>query len=271
MLSFKKMHGCGNDFVVIDARKSHVTLSESQVRHLADRRFGVGCDQLAVMTASDKADCFMHIYNHDGSKVATCGNATRCVGDILLQESGKDIVAIETEAGVLSVAQNIEYGLTVSMGKPRMHWRDIPLSESRNTLHLGIEDGVLMDPVAISMGNPHMVFFVKNLDLVRMAESGPRLEMHKLFPEKANVSAVQLLSGNHIKQIVWERGAGLTLACGSAACAAVVAGVERGLLETNVQVDMPGGTLWIDWQKNTSGEVLMSGAVAHVFEGKITI
>lgn len=270
-LSFKKMHGCGNDFVVIDSRKASDLPEISVVKHLADRRFGVGCDQLVVMGPSQVADVFMHIYNADGSKVATCGNATRCVADIILRETGKSETRIETMAGTLSAWRAEGDQVRVSMGTPKFNWQEIPLSEPRNTQHLGLQDHVLMDPVAVSMGNPHCVFFVKDLNFVHMRESGARLEHHPLFPQAANISAVQVISPAELKVQVWERGVGETLACGSAACAVVVAGVQRGLCEAEADVHMPGGTLHIAWDKNGSGEVMMTGPVAYAFEGTASI
>lgn len=270
-ISFRKMHGCGNDFVVIDGRTSAATLSTDAIKLLADRRFGVGCDQLVVMGPSQSADVFMHIYNADGSKVATCGNATRCVADIILREAGKTEARIETMAGVLSAWRSGNDLVRVSMGAPKFGWQDIPLSEPRNTQHLGLQDHVLMDPSAVNMGNPHCVFFVKDLNFVNIRESGARLEHHPLFPEAANISAVQVISPTQLKVNVWERGVGETLACGSAACAVVVAGAERGLCELQADVHMPGGILQIDWQKNSSGEVMMTGPVAYVFEGTASV
>lgn len=270
-IPFKKMHGCGNDFVVIDSRKSPEKLDSSAIKQMADRRFGVGCDQLVVMAPSEHADVYMHIYNADGSKVATCGNATRCVADIMLREAGKTEVHIETMAGVLPAWRAEGDQVRVSMGAPKFGWQEIPLSEPRNTLHLGLQDHVLMDPAALSMGNPHCVFFVKDLDFVHIGESGARLEHHPLFPQAANISAVQVISPTELKMQVWERGVGETLACGSAACAAVVAGVERGLCEPSANVQMPGGVLHIQWDKNGDGTVMMTGPVAYVFEGTASL
>lgn len=267
-LPFLKMHGTGNDFVVLDGRSQTLALTEAQVTRLADRHFGIGCDQLVVLERSDTAEAAMAIYNSDGSRIATCGNATRCVADFLMQESGKAEAVIETKAGLLKGWRSPAGNVTVNMGAPKWEWQDIPLSESRNTLHLGLEEGLLADPVAISMGNPHMVFFVRDLAHIKMAEWGAKLEKNPLFPERANVSAVQVIDRTTIKMAVWERGTGITLACGSAACAAVVAGVRREVCDRNVSVQLPGGTLDVEWQQDG---VLMSGPVAYVFEGHITI
>lgn len=268
--TFQKMHGTGNDFVVIDARAQNTTITSAEAQRLADRRFGIGCDQLVVIDTSKTADAYMHIYNCDGSKISTCGNASRCVGDILIRELKKDAVTIETGAGIINATRVGEADVQVDMGAPKWEWQQIPLSESRNTLHLGLEEGGLMDPVAISMGNPHAIFFVRDTNFVRMDEWGRKLEVNPLFPERANISAVQVLDANHLRMKVWERGTGETLACGSAACAAVVAGVRRELCARKVSVELPGGTLEIEWGagEEDNGRVLMTGPVAYVFKGE---
>jgi diaminopimelate epimerase len=273
-ISFLKMHGTGNDFVVLDGRKQGVSLTKEDVIRIADRHFGIGCDQLLVLKKSDKADAFMQIFNADGSEISTCGNATRCVADFLMKETGKDKASIETQAGIRTGTRHANGDVQANMGAPKFGWQEIPLSETRNTMHLGLEAGLLMDPAAVNMGNPHVVFFVRDLSHVKMAEWGPKLEHHPLFPERANISAVQVMGDSRIKMVVWERGTGITLACGSAACAAVVAGVRRGLISAKCDVELPGGTLQVDWQKTGNaegGDVLMSGPVAYVFTGEIEI
>jgi diaminopimelate epimerase len=268
------MHGTGNDFVVLDARARGVNLTKEDVIRMADRHFGIGCDQLLVLKKSDKADAFMQIFNADGSEISTCGNATRCVTDFLMRETGKETASIETGAGIRTGARAANGDVQVNMGTPKFEWQQIPLSESRNTQHLGLEVGLLADPSAVNMGNPHAIFFVRDLVHVKMGEWGSKLEHHPLFPERANISAVQVLADDRIRMVVWERGTGLTLACGSAACAAVVAGVRRGLISSKCAVELPGGTLQVEWKKTdnaTSGDVLMSGPVAYVFTGEIEI
>lgn len=265
------MHGTGNDFVLLDARARDVSVDETTVKRLCDRHFGIGCDQLLVLKKSAKAEAFMQIFNADGSEISTCGNATRCVSDFLMKESSRLEASIETNAGVRT-GRRIDTGdVQVNMGAPRLGWKEIPLSESRNTQHLGLEMGLLADPVAVNMGNPHAIFFVKDLVHVKLAEWGPQLEHNPLFPERANISAVQVLADDHLKMIVWERGTGITLACGSAACAAVVAAVLRDKAQRRCRVDLPGGTLMVEWGKGEQGDVLMSGPVAYVFEGGITL
>lgn len=265
------MHGTGNDFVLLDARAHAVSLDATTVKRLSDRHFGIGCDQLLVLKKSAKAEAFMQIFNADGSEISTCGNATRCVADFLMNETGKPQASIETGAGIRTGTRSITGDVQVNMGAPKLGWKEIPLRESRNTLHLGLEVGLLADPVAVNMGNPHAIFFVKDLAHIRMAEWGATLEHNPLFPERANISAVQVLDEDHLKMVVWERGTGITLACGSAACAAVVAASLRGKAARRCQVELPGGTLTVDWQKDEPGEVLMSGPVAYVFKGEIAL
>lgn len=272
-LPFLKLHGTGNDFVLLDARAQGVSLTKEQVIRLSDRHFGIGCDQLLVLKKSDKAEAFMQIFNADGSEISTCGNATRCVADFLMNESGKGEATIETGAGIRSGKRAQNGDVEVNMGAPRLGWQQIPLSESRNTLHLGIEMGLMADPVAVSMGNPHAIFFVRDLAHIKLDQWGPALEHHKLFPERANISAVQVVDETHLNMAVWERGTGITLACGSAACAAVVAGVLREKTKPTCTVTLPGGTLEVEWQRSgdTGGDVLMRGPVAYVFKGEIEV
>lgn len=262
------MHGTGNDFVVLDARTHGLSISNEQAKHLSDRHFGIGCDQLLLLEKSDKADVRMRIFNADGGEISTCGNASRCVADFMMKESGGDKASIETSAGIVTGTRDGDL-IRVNMGAPKFGWQQIPLSESRNTEHLGLQEGLLMDPMAVNMGNPHAIFFVRDLHHIRMAEWGPKLEHNPLFPQRANISAVQVMSPEKVKMVVWERGAGLTMACGSAACAAVVAGFTRELTARKVAVELPGGTLNVEWTQG--GDVLMSGPVAYVFRGEIAL
>ncbi|MBX9726882.1 MAG: diaminopimelate epimerase [Rickettsiales bacterium] len=273
-LSFQKMHGAGNDFIVLDARAQALAITPEQAKFLCDRHLGIGCDTLVILDKATDADVAVRFINGDGSDSATCGNATRCVADVVMRETGKDTARIATTVGVLTAKRNEAGLITVNMGTPKFGWNEIPLSESRNTMHLGLEMGLMADPAAVNMGNPHAIFFVRDLAHIKIAEWGAALEHHPLFPERANISAVQVMGDNHIKMAVWERGAGITLACGSAACAAVAAGVRRGLIHPECTVDLPGGTLEIHWKKNdgsTSGDIFMSGPVAYVFEGVVEI
>ena len=264
------MHGAGNDFVVIDARESKLELNATTIAALADRHTGIGCDQLVMIEPPQAGgDLFMRLYNQDGGQVGACGNAARCIGWWYLRQTKGGKAAIETNSGLVEAVRSADGRITVDMGAPKLQAPDIPLSESRNIEHLGIAEGPLMDPMAVNMGNPHMVFFVPDIDKIDMAKHGAKMEHHPLFPEKCNVSAVEVICESEVRQVVWERGAGLTLACGTAACSAVVAGVTRGLLARNVEVHLPGGILGIFWNPET-GHVEMTGPVAIVFEGRFT-
>lgn len=269
-LSFIKMHGAGNDFVVLDGRSTPVPLTVAEARTLADRHFGIGCDQLIVMeppTTGD-ADLFMRIRNPDGGEAEACGNATRCIASLVMSETGRDRAVIQTVAGHLP-AQTAEAGrITVDMGPANLGWREIPLAEERDTLHLGIGAGPLQDPVGVNMGNPHAVFFVEDAEAVDLASLGPQLEHDPLLPERANISVVSVTGPDRLRQRVWERGAGITLACGSGACAGAVAAVRRGLTGRKVETTMDGGVLGLEWRED--GHVLMTGPVATSFRGQIS-
>ncbi len=265
--SFVKMHGLGNDFVVLDVRQSDLTLSAAAVRAIADRHRGVGCDQLIVVEAARGAtsDAWMTIYNPDGSESGACGNATRCVAWLLMGQNGSDRVVIETRAGLLDAEARGDKMVAVDMGAARLDWREIPLAEAVDTLHLGIAAGPLADPVAVSMGNPHAVFFVDDVAAIDLAEVGPGLEHHPLFPERTNVEIVQVLGPETLRMRVWERGAGITQACGTGACATLVAAARRGLTGRKAEVILDGGSLFIEWLADD--HVLMTGPVALAFSG----
>lgn len=269
---FLKMHGLGNDFVVFDARQAPLALSAAQARALADRRAGIGCDQVIVIEAAPtaEADAFMRIHNADGGEVNACGNAARCVAHLLMAESGRAEVRIATGAGILAATRAAGGAVTVDMGAARDDWRDIPLARETDSLHLPIAEGPLRDPVAVSMGNPHAVFFVDDAEAVDLARLGPVLETHDLFPERANIGIVQVLARDRLRVRVWERGAGLTRACGTGACAAAVAAHRRGLADRKAEIRLDGGTLHIDWRE-ADGHVLMTGPVATAFAGAVEI
>lgn len=262
---FIKMHGAGNDFVIIDARETPFPLGKKGVVLVCDRHKGVGCDQLIVTKKSLKADCFMQIFNADGSESASCGNATRCVAWLLMQQTGHENVTVETKAGVLSATAAPGGEVIVDMGTAALGWQDIPLAKELNTLHLGIGRETLQDPVGVSMGNPHAVFFVLDAAAVDLPRLGPALEHDPLFPQRANIGVAQIISKTEIRLRVWERGAGETMACGSGACAAVVAANRRNLTDNKVKVHLPGGMLTIEWKEN--GHVMMQGPVATSFTG----
>ena len=265
--SFIKMHGLGNDFLVVDARERAFAPAATQVRALADRRVGVGCDQLIVieLPTSPLADAFMRIRNADGGEVAACGNATRCVAALIMREKGMQHAVIETSAGLLEAEAADDGLISVDMGPVRFDWRDIPLAEAADTLHLAVEAGPLRDAVGINVGNPHAVFFVDDAERVALDVFGPVIERHPLFPERTNVEAAQVLARDRLRLRVWERGAGLTRACGTGACAATVAAARRGLTERRVTVVLDGGTLGIEWLRDD--HVLMTGPIATAFSG----
>jgi len=273
-MPFLKMHGLGNDFVVLDARGAAFDLTPARRRAIADRRLGVGCDQLIVLeppTESD-ADVFMRIYNPDGGEAGACGNATRCVASVLMDERNSDHVTVQTIAGLLE-SQKTGLGsnglpvISVDMGLARLDWREIPVSQACDTNHLPLGLGPLQDPVGTNMGNPHATFFVDDADAIPLAELGPKLEHDRLFPERANIGVAQLVGEDRLRLRVWERGAGITLACGSGACAAVVAASRRGLVQRKADVVLEGGTLTIEWLRD--GHVLMTGGIALAFKGEL--
>jgi diaminopimelate epimerase len=271
---FLKMHGLGNDFVVLDARAADLELTPERRRTIADRRLGVGCDQLIVLErpTDREADVFMRIYNPDGGEAGACGNATRCVASVVMDERKSDHVTVQTIAGLLE-SQKAGLGsnglpvISVDMGPARLDWREIPVSQACDTNHLPLGLGPLQDPVGTNMGNPHATFFVDDADAIPLAELGPKLEHDRLFPERANIGVAQLVGEDRLRLRVWERGAGITLACGSGACAAVVAASRRGLVQRKADVVLEGGTLTIEWLRD--GHVLMTGGIALAFKGEL--
>jgi len=271
VLPFTKMQGLGNDFVVLDARRAPIPLSPAERRRIADRRRGVGCDQLIVLepAVSPGADIFMRIYNPDGSEAGACGNATRCVSGRLMAESGADRMTVQTISGLLPARRREGGRICVDMGAAKTDWRDVPVNVECDTLHLPLNLGLLQDPVGVNMGNPHAVFFVDDVDAIALETIGPKLEHAPLFPERANIEIVQVLSPEKLRMRVWERGAGITLACGSGACATLVAAARRGLTGRRAEVVLDGGPLEIEWLEN--GHVLMTGPWAESFTGEIAL
>lgn len=270
MREFLKMHGLGNDFVVIDARTAPYRPSEAEVRAIADRRTGVGCDQFIVLEPPTRPDAsgFMRIRNADGSEVGACGNASRCIGWLLMEESGADSAAFETAAGLLRASRAEGGRITVDMGPPQLDWDRIPLAGPADTLRVTpVEHAGFGGPVCVNMGNPHAVFFVDDVKAVPLDEVGPVFERHPFFPQRSNIEFVQVLSPTAVRMRVWERGAGITQACGSGACATLVAAVRRGLTERKADVILDGGTLTIEW--TADGRVLMTGPVALSFSGRL--
>ncbi len=258
-LPFMKMHGLGNDFVVIDSRAGGRTLTAAQITAIADRHRGVGFDQLAVI-AERGGQVHLTFYNADGSTAGACGNATRCVARHLMDATGQPALDLVTERGVLQAVDAGDGSTSVNMGQPQLDWSDIPLAEAMDTLELPIEGG----PTATGMGNPHCTFFVEDAEAVPLDQFGPRYEHHPLYPERTNVQVASLIGPDHIRMRVWERGVGVTLASGSSSCATAVAAARRGLTGRHVRVDLDGGTLWIDWREDG---VWMTGGTTHVFDG----
>lgn len=278
LVPFLKMNGLGNDFVVFDSREKPVALTPAQIAAIGDREKGIGFDQMiTVEPTSSGAYAFMRIHNQDGSEVEACGNATRCIGRLLMGEAATPNVTIETVAGLLIAhAGTTERVVSVDMGTPRLGWEEIPLAEEfadtrAIELQIGpIDDPVLHTPSVVNMGNPHAIFWVKDIEAHDLERFGPLLECHPIFPEKANVSLAQIIGENEIRLKVWERGAGLTLACGTAACAAAVAAARTKRTGREVTVHLPGGSLSIAWREDND-HVMMTGATEIEFEGTLDL
>ncbi len=262
---FTKMHGHGNDFVVIDARDAPLALSADAINMIAARRTGIGCDQVLVIEGSGSAAAFMRVYNADGSESGACGNGTRCVGSILMAEGRTDSLALETIAGILAVEKTGPGRITADMGPARTDWQDIPLQRHADTAHVPVGAGPLKDAACVNLGNPHAVYFVDDPARVDLGTLGPKIETDPFFMEGANVSVARVEGPRDLRLRVWERGAGLTRACGSAACAALVCASRRGLMQRAGTVHLPGGDLEIEWRDD--GHVLMTGPVASSFVG----
>jgi diaminopimelate epimerase len=270
-IPFIKMHGAGNDFVVLDGRVRPLGLTPDRIRLIADRRLGIGCDQLiSLEPETDSADVFMRIHNPDGSEAGACGNATRCVATLVARECGRPAVIIRTISGDLPSSLLPDGRVTVDLGPPRLGWAEVPLAAPMDTLHLPLAEGPAGDPAACSMGNPHATFFVQTLEWLDIVAFGPRFETDALFPDRANIGFAQILSPECIRLRVWERGAGLTLACGSGACATLVNAVRRGLTGRRVEMKLDGGVLTIEWRE-ADGHVLMTGPVETSFTGAIDL
>ncbi len=270
--SFTKMHGCGNDFVVLDERAGPLGLTPARAAAIADRRTGIGCDQFIVIEPpppGSASAAFMRIRNPDGQEAGACGNATRCVAELLHTETGACEVVVETVAGPLPAMVLADGRVQIDMGAPRFGWREVPLAGAADTLHLDLASGPVSDPAALSMGNPHATFFVSHLETLDVAALGPALEHAAMFPQRANVGFAQVLAPDRIRLRVWERGAGLTRACGSGACAALVNAVRRGLTERGATMLLDGGELLIEWREDD--HVLMTGPVATSFTGSIEL
>lgn len=253
-MKFRKMHGLGNDFVILDARQEDIFLSEEQIKTLADRHFGVGCDLVTILEPSEKADVFARFFNADGSESGACGNATRCVADIIMSESGEDSCTVEVTYGVLN-CKKVDDLIQVNMGA------------AKDVQDLDLEEGGLSNPVTVNMGNPHCVFFADDLKTIEsdLASIGAAVETHDLFPNRTNVEFVQVLEDGRLRQVTWERGCGFTLACGSGACAVLAAAIHRDLIKDKAEIILDGGSLFLEQKEE--GHILMTGPVAYVFDG----
>ncbi|MEO6610032.1 MAG: diaminopimelate epimerase [Aestuariivirga sp.] len=271
-LAFRKMNGLGNDFVVLDARKVPLAVSESQARAIADRKTGIGCDQLIVLENSTRAEVRMRIWNAEGGEVESCGNASRCIADLLFDEQHSTTASIETKGGMLVAKKAGPLLVTIDQGKPKFDWKDIPLSEPfadtrRIELQYGpIDKPLIHSPSVVNVGNPHCIFWVDDLDVVDLGRAGPMLENHPMFPERANISFAKVVARNHVILKVWERGAGLTKACGTAACATMAAGFRLKLIDAKCRVTLPGGDLFMAVNEE-NGHVIMTGPVEYEFDG----
>jgi len=273
-IPFRKMNGLGNDFVVFDARHTPLALTEVAAKRIADRRLGIGCDQVIVVEKGrDGADAFMRIWNADGGEVETCGNAARCVAQVLMDESGKDSAILMAKAGKQACARADGGAIAADMGEPKFDWQDIPLAERMDTRNIDIKLGpidapVLFGPAAVNVGNPHCIFFVKSAAAHNLEKLGPLVENHPLFPERANVSLAEVVDTALIRLRVWERGVGITSACGTAACAALAAAARKKLTGRKAQVVLDGGMLEIEWRESDN-HLLMTGPAALNFTGEI--
>ncbi|MBS8261848.1 diaminopimelate epimerase [Roseibium polysiphoniae] len=272
------MNGLGNDFLVWDARDEPLRLDADVIAKLGDRETGIGFDQMITVERSPSGgDAFMRIHNCDGTQVDACGNATRCVGRLLIEESGKDFATIETNAGLLhAFGSKMPRTITVDMGKPRLEWDQIPLAEEfadtrAIELQIGpIDDPILHTPAAVSMGNPHGIFWVDDIEAYDLSKVGPLLEHHPVFPESANISLAHVFARNEIRVKVWERGVGLTEACGTAACAVAVAAARDSKAGRSSTIHLPGGPLQVEWRESDD-HVLMTGPTEVEFEGEIDL
>jgi diaminopimelate epimerase len=274
-MNFAKMNGLGNNICVLDAREDSMPLTEEIVVALAAPGKGIGFDQLMVLEPprNPLADVFTTIWNADGSVVSACGNGTRCVAWYLMRESGQDHMVIETEAGLLGASRAGDFAISVDMGEPRLEWQDIPMSERMDTMRIELQVGPLDDPImhgpgCVSMGNPHVVFFVQDAEIAPVSQIGPMIEHHPLFPQGVNVGFAEIIARDHIRLRVWERGAGLTKACGTGACAALVAAVRRRLTDRTARVQVDGGEMTIEWRASDN-HVIMTGPVELDAEGTI--
>jgi diaminopimelate epimerase len=272
MTAFVKMHGLGNDFVVFDARDTAISLVSAQIKAIADRHFGVGCDTVVVIRPGGaQADASILFYNADGTESESCFNATRCVARFLMDERGLARVKLSTKGGMLTCSDAGKSSVLVDMGPPRLDWNQVPLASQVDTLNFPLDVGGTTIPVsALSMGNPHCVLFVPDAEKAPLTQLGPKIETLPFFPKRTNVEFAQVLDERRIRMRVWERGVGVTLACGTGACATAVAAMRRGLTGRKVEIVLDGGSLIIEWREE-DGHVLMTGPTAMPFRGRLEL
>ncbi|HEY4076437.1 MAG TPA: diaminopimelate epimerase [Rhizomicrobium sp.] len=272
MTAFLKMHGLGNDFVVFDARDASISLTPALVRKIADRHFGIGCDTVVLIhPGGAAADAAILFYNADGAESESCGNATRCVGRLLMDERGLARVKLSTKGGMLTCSDAGKGLVTLDMGEPKLEWNEVPLAQQVNTDNFPLDIGGTSIPAsAVSMGNPHCVLFVPDAEKAPVTTLGARIETMTLFPNRVNVEFAQVLDKSRIRMRVWERGVGVTLACGTGACATAVAAVRRGLTDRKVELVLDGGSLFIEW-RTEDNHVLMTGPAAMPFRGRVDL
>lgn len=265
---FIKMHGLRNHFVITDGRDEPYHPDDREIIRICDQQTGVGGDQLIVIEQArdNGADIFMRILNVDGREVEACGNATRCVAWLLMEEQGRDELVVETLAGKLPCSRTGPMEVSCGMGRVTMEWQDIPLAEERDTCHLDLSFGPLGDGIALAIGNPHVVFFVEDLDAIDIRSIAPDIQRHPLFPNQVNVGVARMTAADAMRLVVYERGAGLTAACGSGACVAAYAALARGLTDSNkMTIEMPAGSVAIEIADD--GMATLSGPVAYCFSG----
>lgn len=275
MTAFLKMHGLGNDFVVFDARKLPLALDAAHALAIADRKRGIGCDQVIVIeNDANSADALIRIYDADGTEVEACGNGSRCVAKLLMAETGKAEIHLASKGGLLECRQSGDL-ITVDYGQPQLDWREIPMAQAVDTLSFALPledfpDKILGEASAVATGNPHLVLFVENAEYAPVDTLGPAIERHPWFPNRTNVEFVEMRSDTALRMRVWERGVGITEACGTGACASVVAAHRRGLTGRKVKVELDGGTLDIEWREEDD-HVLMTGPAVLSFEGDVDL
>jgi diaminopimelate epimerase len=273
MVPFRKMQGLGNDFAVFDARTRSLSLTPAQAQRIADRHFGIGCDTVVLLLpGSANADATLRFFNANGDEIEACGNATRCIGRLLMDERGLGRVRLESKAGSLLCSDAGKGLVMVDMGAPRLDWQGIPLAEAKDTLQfqLNLESRTALTASAVSMGNPHCILFVGDAEKAPVAQIGPLIERHALFPKGVNVEFAQVLDKDRIRMRVWERGVGITLACGTGACATAVSAIRKGLVNRKVELILDGGSLMLEWRES-DGHVLMTGPGVTSFTGEIDL